>query len=389
MRSHVSYDVIDRISIGTLGCAIADCIKGQARSSINRYLTDSGIAAQGKNIAYFNYGRNALFALFQGQFAGKEVIFPGFICPTVVMAAIKAGAKPRIVDVSLDDFNLDIDLIAKEDLVRADALFLNHTFGVPADIDKIRRKVNGSGIYLIEDIAQALFATCNGEYAGRLGDAVLISLYKQVPNLNGAILLSDFEIDEPASHTISTGDFARWLWLTPGPHHYLIRMVRQRKGLPGVSSELQRSAISRRPSRLALSLFAAFLPALEDSVQRKRAVAGHYQKRAGESKYLIPQQVSVAKEPSWFNFSVRLLPEIAHIRDALLIALRRKGIFGDRLWHDSPVAINLFQDYLKDDCPNARLLARSVINLPIKADYRESDIDHLFDLIEQTIQELV
>jgi dTDP-4-amino-4,6-dideoxygalactose transaminase len=210
-----------------------------------------------------------------------------------------------------------------------------------------------------------------------------------VPNLSGAILLSDSEIDEPSSHTISISDLVRLFWLASGPHHYLVNKVRWRRGLPGVSGELQRSMISRRPSRLAISLFAALLPALEDSVQRRRAIAGHYRKRTGESKYLIPQQVSADREPSWFNFSVRLLPEIAHVRDALLIALRRRGIFGDRLWHDSPVAINLFQDYLKDDCPNARLLAGSVLNLPIKAGYRESDIDRLFDLIEQTIQELV
>ena len=111
MRAHVSYDVIDRISIGTLCRAIADCIRGRTRLSINQYLLDSGIVAEGKNVAYFNYGRNALYTLFREKLAGKEVIFPGFVCPTVVIAAIKAGVKPRFADVNLDDFNLNIDLI--------------------------------------------------------------------------------------------------------------------------------------------------------------------------------------------------------------------------------------------------------------------------------------
>ena len=99
--------------------------------------------------------------------------------------------------------------------------------------------------------------------------------------------------------------------------------------------------------------------------------------------------MSEAKEPAWFNFSVRLLPEFARIRDALLIALRRKGIFGDRLWHDSPVVLNTFHDYLEDNCPNARLLAKSVINLPIKADYQERDVDYLFDFTEEAIRRLI
>ena len=389
MRARVSYDVIDRISIGTLCRAIADCIRGRTRLSINQYLSDSGIVAEGKNVAYFNYGRNALYTLFREKFAGKEVIFPGFVCPTVVIAAIKAGVKPRFADVNLDDFNLNIDLISPEDLMKADALFLNHTFGVPADMDKIRRKLKGSDTYLIEDIAQALFSTYKGEYVGRLGDVTLLSMYKQIPNLNGALLLSDFKVDEPVSGAISLGNLTRLLWITSGPHDYLIKAVRRRKGLPGALNELQENLTSRRPSQFALSLFAILLPSLKDAVERRRIIARHYHERASESRYLVPQQVDAVKKPSWFNFSVRLLPEIAHIRDALLIGLRRQGVFGDRLWHDSPVAINMFQDYLQNDYPSARLLAKSVINLPIKADYRESDADYLFGVIERTIQKLV
>jgi len=389
MYGHVSYDVIDRIAIGTLCSAVINCVKRRDSSSIKQYLVKAGIVGKEKKIVYFNYGRAALNALFQERFAGKIIIFPSFICPSLVMAAVKAGVKPRFVDVSLEDFNLDINLVSDEDLESADALFVNHTFGVPADIETIRTKTKAHGIYLIEDIAQALFARYKEEYVGTLGDTALLSMYKQTPNLNGAILLSDLAVSEPRKCAVSLDDFIRLLWLTSGPHDYLLKVIRQRKGLPEGSDELQKGKVPCQPSRLSLSLFATLLPSVKDLADRKRTIAKHYQRRALTSNHFIPQQINESKEPAWFNFSVRLLPEIAHIRDALLLALRRKGIFCDRLWHDSPVTINIFKEYLEDDYPNARLLTKSVINLPMKADYQERDVDYLFDFTEEAIRRLI
>ena len=131
------------------------------------------------------------------------------------------------------------------------------------------------------------------------------------------------------------------------------------------------------------------IPALRETVEHKKIILGYYQKRASASKYVIPQRINTASEPSGFNFSLRLRPEIAHIRDGLLVALRRRGIFLDRLWHDAPVSLPFFRDYLKHDCSNAELLAKSVINMPVKECYQKSDINCLFDILEGEIERLI
>ena len=389
MDSQVSYDVVNRVSPGTVCRALIKCVQGQNETHVRRFLFDHGITQEGKNLAFFNYGRNALCSLFQQKFIGKEVIFPGFICPTVVLAAVKAGVKPNLVDVSLDDFNIDINNIPEAELAKADALFVNHTFGVPAGMDKILRKIRKKSIYLIEDVAQALFARYQNEYVGSFGDAVLFSMYKQLPNINGAILLSDLSVGKLDSPVTGCSELARLFWLTSGPQQYVFNLARKHRRLPAIPSELPQLPRPRRPSPLALALCTAMLPALRESVERKRNIVGHYQKRAGASKYLIPQYIDAASEPSGFNFSVRLRPEIAHIRVGLLSDLRRRGIFLDRLWHDSPVSLPFFRDYIKHDCPNAQLLARSVINLPVKDWYQESDVDFLFSALEAAIERLI
>jgi len=140
MGSYSSYDIVNRVSPGTLCRAIFKCVKRQDDTYISRYLCDTGIVEKRENLAFFNYGRNALYLLFQRKFAGKEIIFPAFICPTVILAAVKAGVKPNLIDVNLEDFNLDINSIPEEELARTDALFINHTFGVPADMDEILKR---------------------------------------------------------------------------------------------------------------------------------------------------------------------------------------------------------------------------------------------------------
>ena len=130
MGSHISYDVVNRVSPGAVCRAVINCARGQDEARVRRFLMDSEIMVKGKNIAFFNYGRNALHSLFQQKFTGKEVIFPGFICPTVILAAVEAGVKPNLVDVSLDDFNIDINNIPEAELAKADALFVHHTSSI-------------------------------------------------------------------------------------------------------------------------------------------------------------------------------------------------------------------------------------------------------------------
>lgn len=387
MGSH-TYDVVNRIPPRTVCRAAFNCSGGRNEAHIHQFLQDSGIIAKGKNIAFFNYGRNALYSLLQQKFAGKEVLFPAFICPTVVMAAVKAGATPNLVDVNLEDFNIDINNVSEAVLTRADALFVNHTFGVPADMNKILQKVQRKPVYLIEDAAQALFARYKNKYVGTFGDAVLLSMYKQLPNISGAALLSDLNIEKPGSSFTGCGELARLFWLTSGPQQYLFNTVRKHSHPALSPAELPQMPKLRRPSSLSMSLFATMLPTLSESIERKRAIIPHLQERASLSKYLIPQHIDAASEPSGFNFSVRLRPEIAHIRDGVLSELRRQGIFLDRLWHDAPVSLPFFKEYLKRDCPNAQLLARSVLNLPVRDGYRESDVDFLFRTLETTIERL-
>ena len=383
-----NYDVIDRIRPNV---SFKLFFKSLIQNNLPKdpyHLLKTSIFKRDYEYYYFNYGRSAIRFLFNSM-KFKKVIFPAFICPTLVRAAISANVRPIFIDVNLDDFNLDQASLEVIDYEDVDAIFAVHTFGVPFDVEKIKSLTRKYGVYLIEDSALALFAKYNEKYCGNFGDFVLFSMYKQTPNLAGAILLSDADLEKPRLMTerLQLRDLIRLIQLTHGPHQYPINLLRRKKPLPTPSDDLYEE---KAPNDLSHHLFNQSLEVLGEQVRLKNVVVDYYLDRVKDSEYIIFQKFDKNSVPSWYNFSVRLTPDIANIRDSLLLKLRKKGIFCDRVWYDSPVMLKEFKEYIDPGkYPNATLLSKSIVNLPIKPDYSKEDVDFLFDEIKKSIESLI
>jgi perosamine synthetase len=125
----------------------------------NAYLTNSGIAA-------FYLGLQAL----KNQSDKKEVILPAYTAGSLVVAVRKAGLKPVLCDISLQDFNADIKDILNVISEQTLAVVAVHMFGIPiADIAEWRNKIPAQ-TWLIEDCCQAMGAMVNDTAVGRFGD---------------------------------------------------------------------------------------------------------------------------------------------------------------------------------------------------------------------------
>ncbi|MBT4594648.1 hypothetical protein HOD08_02100, partial [bacterium] len=146
-----------------------------------------------------------------------------------------------------------------------------------------------------------------------------------------------------------------------------LNLWRRQTGLAG--GEIPELNEPRRCSKMGNKLFARSFSTLEEEVEGRQKVTKWYLEKMDE-KFVIPQQGPKGAEPSYFRFNLRLKPELASKRDEVLLKLRRKGVFADRLWSNAPAK----------GFPNAELLAKSVINLPIKSTYSKKDVDKLFNI---------
>lgn len=382
-----TYNITGKVPPSLLFKVILSSSEGHKRQLIKLL---SKIIDWNYEIHFFNYGRSALEIVFR-MFKGKKIIFPAFICPYIPKATITSGAIPVFVDVNLDDFNLNVEELRRTDFNGISALFCVHTFGVPCNLKDILEITDKHDVYLVEDAAQALFAKYEDRYVGSFGDIVLFSMYKQIPNLHGAILLTkidkiklQYQLNEKEKLDVS--NFIKLIYITNGWHQNLITLLRRHKSASDkVDMWLPKS---RKPSELTKALFSELSKDLEKIIAKKNILARYYLKRVKDSKYLIHQRHEDDVSPSWFNFSVRLRPELSSVRDGVINKLRKKGIFCERSWYDSPVMLDEFNTYLKGKYPNAALLAKTVINLPIWHSYSKEDVDYIFNSIDEIIYDL-
>ena len=124
-------------------------------------------------------GTDALFLACKslGIKNGDEVIVPANTFIASAWAPLHCGAKVVFADCDPDTWLVDFSTI--EDLItdRTKAVIGIHLYGQPFDVDTMSKKCRQLGVHLIEDCAQAHYATWAGKFVGTFGTIGCFSFY--------------------------------------------------------------------------------------------------------------------------------------------------------------------------------------------------------------------
>jgi len=128
-----------------------------------------------KYVYSFNSGRSALFAILLalGLSKGKRVLLQAFTCNAVPNPILWADLNPVYIDCD-NDFNIDIEDL-KRKIKPHDVVIVQHTFGLPANMQAIMQIAQENGAIIIEDCAHALGAQYSNQYVGTIGKAGFFS----------------------------------------------------------------------------------------------------------------------------------------------------------------------------------------------------------------------
>ncbi len=118
-----------------------------------------------------------LALLAHGIGPGDEVVVPSFTFAATANAVRLAGAEPVFADIDPVTYCLDPAAAAAAVGPRTAAILPVHLYGQPADMTAIGEVARRSGLFLLEDAAQAHAAADGGRPVGALGDAAAFSFY--------------------------------------------------------------------------------------------------------------------------------------------------------------------------------------------------------------------
>jgi len=159
----------------------------------------------------------ALMALGIGP--GDEVITPAFTFISTVEVIALLGAKPVLVDVQADTFNIDCQAVENAITEKTKAIIPVHLFGQCADIGALMAISNKTGIPIIEDTAQSLLSTyCDDKgMSGRAGLFGAFGTTSFFPSKNlgclgdgGALFTRDRDLAQTAKAITNHGGSIRY-----------------------------------------------------------------------------------------------------------------------------------------------------------------------------------
>lgn len=112
---------------------------------------------------------------------GDEVITVAAGFPTTVTPIIQYGAVPVFVDVTIPQYNIDVDMLEEARTDRTKAVMIAHTLGNPFDLSKVKAFCEKYNLWLVEDNCDALGSKIiiDGveKYTGTVGDIGTSSFY--------------------------------------------------------------------------------------------------------------------------------------------------------------------------------------------------------------------
>ncbi len=266
---------------------------------------------------------------------GDEVITVACGFPTTVSPILQYGAVPVFVDVTIPQYNIDVDQLEGALSGKTKAVMIAHTLGNPFDIRRVKEFCDKHRLWLVEDNCDALGSkvTLDGvtKYTGTWGDIGTSSFYPphhMTMGEGGAVYT-----DDPLLHRIllSMRDWGRDCICPSGrdnlcghrfdgkfgqlPEGYDHKYVYSHFGYNLKVTDLQ-AAIGVEQ----LHKFPEFI--------RKRRENWEYLREGLEelSDRLILPEPEPDSEPSWFGFLITVRPESGLTRNRITGYLEEHNI---------------------------------------------------------------
>ncbi|MCD5396176.1 MAG: aminotransferase class I/II-fold pyridoxal phosphate-dependent enzyme [Candidatus Pacebacteria bacterium] len=357
----------------------------------------------------FNSGRSAWLGVLKALNLkeGDEVLIQAFTCNALVNPILALGLRPVYVDIEEETLNMDPRDLERKISEKSRVVVVQHTFGLPADLDKISEICQKYNLILIEDCAHSLGAEYKGRKIGTFGrasffsfgrDKIISSVYGGMAVTNDPLLAESirqyhnplnypgyFWIFQQLLHPVLTEYFVKPLYRFNNLGKYFLIFL-QKIGIlsKGVTTKEKKGKLPRyipkkMPDVLAILALNQFKK-LEKFNRHRKEIAYIYQKEFKNIDLIFQQD-----QGGRIFMRFPLIFE-GKDTDKILKKLRKFKIFLDDGWRKTPIVPpdtnQKRMNYIFGMCPIAEKVIKNILNLPTHINIKKQDAEKIISRLK-------
>jgi len=347
------------------------------------------------SIGFANSGRTSLYVILKALNlpANSKVGVPLYCCPSVFDAIIQAGHKPLFLDVDPENYTVSPKHL-EEKIDEMEAVIAIHTFGRPAEMDKIQKTAGNKPV--IEDCAHALLSRYKGKLAGTIATAGFFSFRtgKYISAGEGGMVTTSDpalaenmkkeiqKLPEPSGtdeikHTIKT--CARST-LYHRPWFGLVSLPLGSRIEDKVDLMNKYSFKTAKIRKTDLQVVAKKLQNFQKKVEQQRKNSQYLIENLKDTDIKLPFETKDTY-CNYYLFPVQVNDQSR--RDEVSESLRKRGIDTAKLFSKTPMIAKKNYGY-NGECQNTEAVAENILVIPNHYTLNKRELDQIINAIKMT-----
>ncbi|MBL4862930.1 MAG: DegT/DnrJ/EryC1/StrS aminotransferase family protein [Crocinitomicaceae bacterium] len=333
---------------------------------------------------------------------GDEVIIPAYTYCASANVIVHSGAKPVMVDLNADDFNLNVKKVREAITPRTKAIMAVDISGFPADYDQLMTLVNEDSIQgmfspkndlqeklnrilVLSDAAHSFGAMMNGQRSAVLADISTYSFHavKNLTTAEGGALC--FNLPENFDHEIIYKEMC--VKILHGQSKDAL--AKTQKG--NWKYDVEEPGFKCNMTDLQAAIGLIELGRYQENLDRRKTIFHKYDEGLkNESWYIRPPFETENKTSSYHLFLLRIKEASEAQRDAIIQEIFEQDVSVNVHFQPLPLLTAYKKrGYQMSDYPEAYNKFANEISLPVYYDLSDDQVDTVIKAVKNAVEKVL
>jgi perosamine synthetase len=365
-----------------------------------------------KHLFLLNSGRACLMVILEALELkeGDEVLLQAFTCNSAIIPILQKKAKPIFVDID-DNLNMNPEDLEKKINSKSKVIMVQHTFGFPAQMDKIMEISKKHNLILIEDCAHSLGAKFQNKLCGTMGDVAFFSFGrdKVISSVfGGFIVTSNEEIGRKINNFQEKLNYPSILWIFQQLLHPIlinslilptyrfptlgkifliffqkIRILSKAVSLKEKKGKISKNYPKKFPNALAILALNQFQKMARFNFHRQEIAKIYEENLKENAAFSLP----FLKNKEQKEIIFMKYPLLVQDSEMILKEFRKRKILLNDGWRKLPIVPPgndlKKMGYVSGSCLKAEEVALKILNLPTHINLSKEKAEEIADLIKK------